>query len=236
MKNMLMKHRFVFPALLFASLGLCACGDRHAAQHKAGQSDEALPAPESGTGSVTGMPDKPGPGEMSAVTGEPPPEAIPDESEVDPSNPETGLLPDDAEDADDNAQGDETASDAEPTPEDALAVVRDYYAAINARRYDQAYAFWAGDGSSSRQTSQQFANGFANTVSVAVEIQPPGEVDAAAGSRYIEIPVAISATRSDGSVHKYVGAYTLRRAMVDGATEAQRAWHLASADLREVKP
>ena len=29
-------------------------------------------------------------------------------------------------------------------------------------------------------------------------------------------------TRSDGSVHRYAGAYTLRRAVVDGATAEQR--------------
>jgi len=32
-----------------------------------------------------------------------------------------------------------------------------------------------------------------------------------------------------------VGAYTLRRAVVDGAGAEQRAWRIASADLREVK-
>ena len=64
----------------------------------------------------------------------------------------------------------------------------------------------------------------------------PGRIGAAAGSRFIEVPVAVSATRDDGSVHKYVGNYTLRRAVVDGATPEQRTWRIASADLREVQP
>ena len=72
--------------------------------------------------------------------------------------------------------------------------------------------------------------------SVSAEVGEPGRVDAAAGSRYIEIPVSITATRRDGSVHRYAGAYTLRRAVVDGASADQRAWRIASADLREVRP
>ena len=64
----------------------------------------------------------------------------------------------------------------------------------------------------------------------------PGRVDAAAGSRYIEVPVAIDAKQRDGSVRQYVGAYVLRRAVVDGASTEQRQWRIASADLREVRP
>jgi hypothetical protein len=67
-------------------------------------------------------------------------------------------------------------------------------------------------------------------------VSAPGAIDAAAGSRFITIPVAITATRSDGSVHRFDGTYTLRRAVVDGATAEQRAWRIASADLRELQP
>ena len=48
--------------------------------------------------------------------------------------------------------------------------------------------------------------------------------------------MALAATQDDGSQRKYVGAYTLRRAVVEGATPEQRAWRIASADLREVQP
>ena len=54
------------------------------------------------------------------------------------------------------------------------------------------------------------------------------------GSRYIEVPVSVEATSRDGKVRRFVGAYTLRRSVVDGATPEQRAWRIASADLREL--
>ena len=224
--------------LLLTALLLSACGNRDADSAKQGAVNEnGLPAPARSTGSVTGMPDKPGPGTAGAVTGEPPPETpIEVDGALDPSaNPETGLLPGgvDSEAVDDSGQ---QQAAAEPTPEDAAAVVRDYYDSINSRSYARAYSLWSDNGRSSGQSPQQFADGFAGTASVAVEVQTPGAVDAAAGSRYIEVPVAISATQNDGSVRKYVGAYVLRRAVVDGASAEQRAWRIGSADLREVKP
>lgn len=224
--------------LLLTPLAGCKRGDADQAE-QAQAEQEGLPAPTGATGSITGMPDKPGPGQTATVGGEPPPPedtaATDGEAgaEVDPENPETGLLPGGAQA--ETVDG-ENAAPAEPTPEDAVAVVRDYYASINSRSYARAYSLWSDDGRSSGQSPEQFAAGFAETASVEVEIQAPGRVDAAAGSRYIEVPVAISATRNDGSVHKYVGAYVLRRAVVDGASAEQRAWRIGSADIREVKP
>lgn len=231
-------QRLLVAALLLSAL-LSACADRDAATARQEEADDrALPAPTRSSGSVTGMPDKPGPGSVAAVTGQPPAEApIEADAALDPSNPEAGLLPGGAESAD--ATGDPTSQDtlpAEPTPDDAVAVIRDYYDSINSRSYARAYSLWSDNGRSSGQSPQQFADGFGDTQQVVVEIQPPGAVDAAAGSRYLEVPVAISATRNDGSVHKYVGAYVLRRAVVDGASTEQRAWRIGSADLREVKP
>ncbi|HEY1141856.1 MAG TPA: hypothetical protein VGE88_16880, partial [Lysobacter sp.] len=75
-----------------------------------------------------------------------------------------------------------------------------------------------------------------DTTGVSVEIMAPGRVDAAAGSRYVEVPVALTATHADGRQQRFVGAYTLRRAVVDGATADQRAWRIGTADLREVTP
>ena len=67
-----------------------------------------------------------------------------------------------------------------------------------------------------------------------VTLDAPARVDGAMGSRYIEVPGAVEAPARDGTVRRYVGAYTLRRSVVDGATPEQRAWRLASADLREL--
>ena len=66
-----------------------------------------------------------------------------------------------------------------------------------------------------------------------VDIGPPGQVDAGAGSRFIEVPVTLRAQQADGAFRHYEGRYVLRRAVADGASAAQRAWRIASADLRE---
>jgi hypothetical protein len=68
-----------------------------------------------------------------------------------------------------------------------------------------------------------------------VTLDAPARLEGAMGSRYIEVPVSVEATARDGSVRRSVGAYTLRRSawsMV--ATPDQRAWRIASADLREL--
>lgn len=222
------------PRLLATALALCAalsaCGDKAATGPSSKDGDaEALPAPEGGRGSVTGMPDKPGPGQIGL------PET--DAGEVALDEDGNPILPDDAgETAVETPGAALPEAGVEPTVQDAVAVIRDYYAAINRRDYAAAHALWSDGGRASGQSVQQFADGFADTTGVSVEILAPGQVDAAAGSRYIEVPVAITATHSDGRQQRFVGAYTLRRAVVDGATADQRAWRIGTADLREVAP
>jgi hypothetical protein len=218
---------FSASALLLACALLGACGgkDKNADSEAGHPTVDTLPAPSGASGSITGMPDTPGPGNVEPSGDVPAPST-------------TVVLPGDADvatDAGDAANPETTGVDvaaAEPTAEDAVALVRNYYAAIEARDYDRAYLLWA-DGAN-RQTPEQFAAGFANTAHVAATIDTPGRMEAAAGSRYIEVPVAIESTQQDGSVRRYVGAYTLRRAVVDGATPEQRQWRIASADIREV--
>lgn len=231
-------RRFLAPLIL--SVLLTACGGENDKQgHVDGVADEALPAPRADVrGGVTGMPAKPGPGQVG------PPSAadmlvldengnpiVPDGTGVD-GVPVEGASPEAATDP--ASASVETPLADEPTPQDAIAVVRDYYAAINGRNFDRAYALWSDAGRASGQSPQQFADGFDNTSGVSVEIMAPSRVDAAAGSRFIEVPVAFTATEQDGRERRFVGAYTLRRAVVDGATADQRAWRIASADLREV--
>ena len=177
----------------------------------------------------------PGPGEVP-LAGAPPapaPVAAAPEDQVDLLNPETGMLPGGATPVTDGTQA---APAGEPTAQDALAVIRDYYASIESHSYARAYSLWSDGGRASKQTPQQFADGFAETAHVEATLGEPGDEDAGAGQRYLQVPVAITATRTDGSVHRYAGQYTLHRTVVDGATADQRAWRIASADLREVKP
>ena len=121
----------------------------------------------------------------------------------------------------------------EPTAEDAVATVRRYYEAIDAKRYHDAYALWSDNGRSSGQTYEAFAKGFAETASVTVETGTPGDVGAAAGSRYIEIPVTITARTTSGATQNFAGVYKLRRAVVDGASAVQRSWRIYDADIAQ---
>lgn len=237
-------NRFLaVPALALAmSALLAACGgkDRPADGTAAGADPQALPAPAgAGAAGVTGMPSAPGPGQVGApvegstagplfdVNGDP----IPGSDAGTPASGIDGTLPP----PEPGTETDTPPLAVEPTPEDAVAVVRDYYAAINGGNFARAYALWSDGGNASGQNAQQFANGFAETTGVSVEVLAPGRVDAGAGQRYVEVPVAITATQRDGSQRKYVGAYTLRRSVVDGASDEQRAWRIGSADIREVK-
>jgi hypothetical protein len=214
---------------------LAACGGDAGTQSHDPDNPDALPQPQATSGGITGMPSKPGPGEVP-LTGEPPaspPPLLPAEAFGLPSledNPEAGLREADA------TTGDPAVAASEPGPAEAAAVVSGYYAAINTRNYPLAYGLWSDGGRSSGQTPEQFAAGFAQTATVALATGTPGEIEGAAGSRFIEVPVSITATMSDGSLRRYSGRYTLRRAVVDGASNEQRAWHIASADLKPVAP
>src|SRR5688500_15858651 len=173
--------------LLCLALLLCACGkdaERAAAERAGDSATETLPRPAGTTGSVTGMPDEPGPGPVDAAPSD---DALAGEVLLGPD----GLpLPPEAIEALDPAIAVDPAADpaalpqvpgsapAEPAtsegpgPGDAVAVVRAYYGAINAADYARAHALWAAGASG--QTPEQFALGFADTASVVVDVESPG--------------------------------------------------------------
>ncbi|MHB9001624.1 MAG: hypothetical protein ACYC9N_19145 [Thermoanaerobaculia bacterium] len=74
----------------------------------------------------------------------------------------------------------------------AVEVLREYYAAIDARDYERAYKAWGPHGPPG-QTLEEFKQGFADTNRVRVETGAASRVEGAAGSRYVEVPVTIVA-------------------------------------------
>ena len=117
------------------------------------------------------------------------------------------------------------------SPTSPVAVIQTYYAAISAHKFRQAYSLWDGNGAASGQTLGDFTAGFAETERVAVKVGKPGRVEGAAGSRYVTIPVTISAVTTGGKTQHFTGSYTLRRTVVDGSAAEQRRWQLFSADI-----
>ncbi len=226
-----MKHATMHPRIACAAMlaiALAACGGKPDEDGNAATPVEALPQPEQPSGSVTGMPTRPGPGEVP-IGGEPPPQ--PPLLQADArfgmplleENPETGL--------DEAADG--TATSSEPTPADAIAVLRQYFSALATRDFARAHGLWSDEGRASGQTLDQFSASFALAKSIDAQVGEPGAVDAAAGSRFIEIPVVLRTTQADGSVRTQAGRIVLRRTVVDGASAAQRAWRISSMDLRD---
>jgi hypothetical protein len=119
--------------------------------------------------------------------------------------------------------------------DDAIAVIEQYYDAINSRDYRRAYELWSGNGESSKQTFEQFRRGFANTSSAEFDTTGPGRVEGAAGSEYATIPVRIRAITKPGDKQYFIGEYVLRRSMVEGATAEQQAWRIYSANIKRDK-
>lgn len=133
-------------------------------------------------------------------------------------------------------QGRETVTSSSNTPADsAVAVLRAFYDAINARDYPRAYAAWGEAGPPGHPTEAQFARGYAATDSVRLAIGTPGPLGAAAGSRYITVPVSMRAFEHGGTGTAYRGSYTLRRTAVPGASVASQHWHLYAAALDRVR-
>ena len=126
------------------------------------------------------------------------------------------------------------AGSDQATPAAARQVVIDYYAAIDARDYVKAYALWSDGGAASGQSYEHFSGGYANTRSVQASVGEPFDEEGAAGSRYIQVPVELKALQRDGSERNYRGRFTLRAVMADGASEEQRHWHLASAEMQRL--
>ena len=107
------------------------------------------------------------------------------------------------------------------SPEAAVKVVEDYYAAL--------------DGAASGQTFAQFRAGFLQTASVRVVTQPATNADAGMSQRTIDVPVDVYATLKNGGQQHFRGTYTLRRVVEGvGAPASQLSWHLSSATLVQV--
>jgi hypothetical protein len=113
----------------------------------------------------------------------------------------------------------------------AVAVVRDYFAAINARDYQRAYDAWEEGGEASGQSFAAFRDGLSSTDSVTIRLGAPGRIEGAAGSRYVDVPVRATTWHTDGAVERTRRTYVLRRAVVPGASPAQRRWHIYSSHV-----
>ena len=203
-------------AALLACLALAACSrDDEVPAGARTATGEPLPAPAAISGSVTGMPE---PGQA-----QPAPASVADSAEADAIDPPAGEAPADLL---------PPPAASEPGAESAVAALRQYYAAINARDYPAAHALWADGGRASGQSLAGFSAAFADTEGSSVQFGPPGPVVDEGGSRTVNVPATVEARQLDGATRRYVGSYTLRIGTVDAA--GQQDWRIVSASLAEV--
>lgn len=122
------------------------------------------------------------------------------------------------------AYGQDAYRDDRSTPQ---ALVKSLYNAINRGEYSRAYSYFA---QAPAATVEDYAQGYANTESVELIVGTPHE-EAAAGSVYYELPVAIRSVTREGDGQVFRGCYILR--MADPAnTDDFEPLHIERGSLR----
>ena len=135
-----------------------------------------------------------------------------------PAPGEAGGLPDDRT----------PVSEAPFTPDSAQGaanILQTYYALIEQGDYDAAYALRSP--SADGPSAAEFAASFERYAEYHAQIGAPSNIEGAAGSLYVEVPVQIYGRLKDGKPFSSAGTVTLRRSNdVPGSTAEQRRWHI----------
>ncbi|PZQ64153.1 MAG: hypothetical protein DI570_06280 [Phenylobacterium zucineum] len=148
--------------------------------------------------------------------------AAPNDAPVEPLPPGSpGALPDDRT----------PISEAPFTPESAQGagqVVQTYFALLESGRAAEGRGSW-----SDAAQADAFVAGLGEFRSFHTLIGAPGEIEGAAGSLYVEVPVQLYGRLKDGREGHRIGAATLRRVNgVPGASADQLRWRLSGVVLR----
>lgn len=115
----------------------------------------------------------------------------------------------------------------------AAQVVQSYYALLESGREAQAWKLWS-DGAPARAASAEaFAQQFDRYAEYHAQIGAPGQVEGAAGSLYVEVPVVIYGRLKSGAEVHESGTATLRRVNdVPGSTAEQRSWRIYKIETK----
>lgn len=80
---------------------------------------------------------------------------------------------------------------------------------------------------------EDLTTAFAKDAEVHAEIGTPGEIEGAAGSTYVEIPIRFYGKHQDGSAFSQLATATLRRVSdIPGSTAAQRRWRIYRLEMQ----
>lgn len=115
----------------------------------------------------------------------------------------------------------------------AANVVQSYFALIESGRRAEARALWGGDGADSGRGPGRFSAAFAAYSEYHGQVGAPGEMEGAAGSIYVEVPVSVYGRRAGDGTFQERGTITLRRVNdVPGSSAAQRRWHIIQSTVQ----
>lgn len=115
----------------------------------------------------------------------------------------------------------------------AANVLQTYYALIDEHRYLDAWRLWGNDGQASGMSAADFAASFDLYADYRAQIGAPGRIEGAAGSLYVQVPVALYGRLRSGEAFHGAGQATLRRVNdVPGSSAAQRRWHIEAIGIR----
>jgi hypothetical protein len=116
--------------------------------------------------------------------------------------------------------------------EGAGQVLQSFGALIEQKRFGEARKLWAGGAPQSQMSDSEFAAQYRAYSEAHLQSGAPGDIEGAAGSLYIDIPVVLYGRMANGRQFSRSGTATLRRVNdVPGSTEEQRLWHIASIDF-----
>lgn len=110
--------------------------------------------------------------------------------------------------------------------EAAGQVVQHYAALIEQKHFADAAAHWGDQASAASFSSKLRANSENH-----LEIGKPGNMEGAAGSSYVTVPVVFYGVDAGGTSYRRAADVLLRRVNdVPGSTAAQRRWHIERID------
>ena len=147
-------------------------------------------------------------------------EAVPATNTVEAAPPQPGTrggLPDD------RTPLSEPKGAIDPKSAEAAGqVMQSYGALIEQKRWKEASALW-----DEPANGVQYGNTLKDYTEVHLNIGKPGELEGAAGSSYVTVPIVFYGTTHGGAPFKCPADATLRRVNdVPGSTERQRRWHI----------
>jgi len=112
--------------------------------------------------------------------------------------------------------------------EAAGQVVQHYGALIEQGRWTESWKLWSKPGA-----ARQFDRNWRNDSEIHMEIGKPGDMEGAAGSIYVTVPVVFYGKSKSGGDFRRSGDVILRRVNdVPGLSEAQRRWHIERVDWK----